>query len=178
MEFHGVVHAKIPAVQADLAGMHYRTNHVLLVDDDPADVELAVHTLRNYQSSECIQIAEDGKEALDYLFGRGRFAGRETAARPRLILLDLKIPKLDGLEVLKAIRADARTRCIPVVILTSSKERKDVLEAYRLSANAFIQKPVDFDEFRTTVDRIGAFWLKTNQPPPAEAFANQGCPLS
>jgi two-component system response regulator len=152
--------------------MQNRAPKLLLVDDDPADVELTVHALAQYQAAHPIRVAEDGKEALDYLFCRGAHSERKPDERPSLILLDLKLPKVDGLEVLKAIRADVRTRAIPVVILTSSKERKDVAQAYRHLANGFIQKPVDFDRFREVVGQIGSYWLEANQPPPPEAFAS------
>jgi CheY-like chemotaxis protein len=153
-----------------LDSMAYRDKRILLVDDSPADVELAVHALKQNQLANSIIVAEDGEEALDYLFCRGPYAGREPADRPILILLDLKLPKLDGLQVLQALRADPRTRAIPVVILTSSKENQDLLDGYKFGTNAFIQKPVDFEQFRNTIGRIGAFWLLTNEPPPAECF--------
>jgi two-component system response regulator len=136
--------------------MSVRNDEVLLVDDDPSDVELTVHALKQYRDHP-IRVAEDGKEALDYLFGRGNYQHRPAGERPWMILLDLKLPKINGLEVLKELRADARTRTIPVVIMTSSKEVKDVVEAYRLGVNAF----------RKVVKDIGAFWLESNQPPPS-----------
>ena len=150
--------------------MPNRKNELLLVDDDPSDVELTVHALGQYRVNHTIHVAEDGKEALDYLFCRGSYQNGNFAERPWLILLDLKLPKVNGLEVLKVIREDARTRAIPVVIMTSSKEVKDVVAAYRLGVNGFIQKPVAFDDFRKVVNLIGEFWLNTNQPPPPEAF--------
>jgi two-component system response regulator len=145
---------------------------LLLVDDSLSDVELTVHTLRKNNLANPIHIAQDGKEALDFIFCRDQYADREVISRPKVILLDLKLPKLDGLEVLKEIRRDDRTRAIPVVILTSSKEQRDLVESYHLGASAYIQKPVDFDEFRKTVREIGVFWLLVNQPPPPEAFLN------
>lgn len=150
--------------------MAYRNKRILLVDDNPSDVELAVHALKQNQLANAIVVAEDGEAALDYLLCRGTHAGREPGDRPILILLDLKLPKLDGLQVLQALRSDWRTRAIPVVILTSSKEAKDLVDGYRFGTNAFIQKPVDFDQFRNTIRDIGAFWLLANEPPPAEAF--------
>jgi CheY-like chemotaxis protein len=152
--------------------MPNRKNELLLVDDDPSDVELTVHALGQFRANHTIHVAEDGKEALDYLFCRGPHERGNFEERPWLILLDLKLPKVNGLEVLKEIRADARTRAIPVVIMTSSKEVRDVVEAYRLGVNGFIQKPVGFDDFRKVVSQIGAFWLDANQPPPREAFGD------
>jgi len=151
--------------------MPYRNKSILLVDDNPSDVELTVHALNHSHLTNSIVVAGDGEEALDYLFCRGIHEGREPREYPVLILLDLKLPKLDGLQVLKALRSDERTRAIPVVILTSSKEAQDLLDGYRLGTNAFIQKPVDFDEFRKTIKDIGAFWLIANEPPPAEALS-------
>jgi two-component system response regulator len=151
--------------------MTLRKNEILLVDDSPADVELTVHALKQGGLVTSIAVAEDGAEALDYLFCRGIYEGRSPCDRPRVILLDLNLPKVGGLQVLKALRADERTRAIPIVILTSSKEAKDLIEGYKLGASAFIQKPVDFEDFRNTIKEIGAFWLLRNEPPPPEAFA-------
>jgi len=145
---------------------------ILLVDDNPSDIELTIYSLRENSLANSIYVAEDGKEALDFIFCRAKHAGRALANRPRVVLLDLKLPKLDGLEVLKAIRSDERTKAIPVVILTSSKEQKDIIEGYRLGASAFIQKPVDFEQFRRTIKDIGMFWLVVNESPPPEAFAS------
>lgn len=151
--------------------MAYRNNQILLVDDSPADVELTVHALKLGRLALSIAVAEDGEQALNYLFCRGVHESRDPADRPSVILLDLNLPKVDGLQVLKTLRADERTRAIPIVILTSSKETKDVIAGYRLGASAFIQKPMDFEEFRSAIKEIAAFWLVRNQPPPAEAFA-------
>ena len=151
--------------------MAYRNNQILLVDDSPSDVELTVHALRQGRLCLSIAIAEDGEQALDYLFCRGVHESRDPADRPSVVLLDLNLPKVDGLQVLKTLRADERTRTIPIVILTSSKETKDVVAGYRLGASAFIQKPMDFDEFRSAIKEIAAFWLVRNEPPPTEAFA-------
>src|SRR6478672_10020309 len=145
---------------------------ILLVDDNPSDVELTIYALRQNHLANSIHVAEDGKEALDFVFCRGKYESRSMADRPKVILLDLKLPKLDGLEVLKAIRGDDRTRAIPVVILTSSKEQRDLIASYKLGATAFIQKPVDFEQFRQTIKDIGMFWLVVNEPPPAEAFGD------
>jgi two-component system response regulator len=128
---------------------------------------LTLHVLRHNHLANSIQVAEDGKEALDFIFCRGEHTSRTIEDRPRLILLDLKLPKVDGMDVLKAIRADERTRTIPVVILTSSKEQRDLLRGYESGANAFIQKPVDFTQFQLAIKEIGLFWLVVNEPPPA-----------
>jgi CheY-like chemotaxis protein len=143
---------------------------ILLVDDSLPDVELTVHTLRKNNLANSIHVARDGKEALDFIFCRDQYAGPEMINRPKVILLDLKLPKLDGLQVLKAIRSNEQTKAIPVVILTSSKEPRDLVEGYHLGASAYVQKPVDFDEFQITIREIGVFWLRVNQVPPSEAF--------
>lgn len=143
---------------------------VLLVDDDPSDVELTIHALRKERQVTSIQAVGDGKEALDFVFCQGRFDGRSCLDRPRVILLDLKLPKVHGLDVLRAIKSDVKTRATPVVILTSSREPKDLIEGYKLGASAYIQKPVNVDEFRRNIREIGRFWLTVNEPPPPEAF--------
>jgi len=143
---------------------------ILLADDSTADVELTIRALRRHKLANNIQVAEDGQEALDFVFCRGAHVGRSFADAPKVILLDLKMPKVDGIEVLRAIRSDPRTRAIPVVILTSSKEQRDIVEGYKLGVNAYIQKPVDFDEFRKVVEQIGMFWLVVNEPPPPAAY--------
>jgi two-component system response regulator len=143
---------------------------ILLVDDSAEDVELTVLALRRHKLSNDIQIAEDGAEALDFLFCRGAHKDRTFSHPPKLVLLDLKLPKVNGLEVLREIRADERTKAIPVVILTSSKEQRDLIDGYGLGVSAYIQKPVDFDQFAETIRQIGMFWLLINQPPPAGAF--------
>jgi two-component system response regulator len=147
---------------------------VLLVDDSPSDVELTVRVLRHNKLANSIHVAEDGKEALDFLFCRGEHQGRSITERPRVILLDLKLPKVNGLDVLKAIRAHASTRAIPVVILTSSKEPRDLVAGYKLGTSAFIQKPVDFAQFQNAIKEIGLFWLVVNEPPPADVFSKIG----
>jgi len=143
---------------------------ILLVDDNASDVELTVRALRAHKLANSIHIAEDGQQALDFVFCRDTYAERSFASPPKVIFLDLKMPKVDGIDVLRAIRGDARTRMIPVVILTSSKEQRDIVEGYKLGVNAYIQKPVDFDEFRRVIEQMGMFWLVVNQPPPREAF--------
>ena len=150
-----------------------RTNevHILLVEDNPDDVELAMHALRKENLGNLIQIARDGEEALDFLFCRGRFSARNRADPPKLVLLDLKLPKVDGIEVLREIKSDPRTRSIPVVVLTSSKEDKDVVNSYQFGVNSYIQKPVDFQQFQETVKQLGMYWLVINQAPPRAAKA-------
>jgi two-component system response regulator len=143
---------------------------ILLVDDSAEDVELTVLALRRSKITNHIQIAEDGAEALDFLFCRGPHKDRVFSHPPRLVLLDLKLPKVDGLEVLKAIRGDERTKAIPVVILTSSKEQRDLVDGYNLGVSAYIQKPVDFNQFAETIRQTGLFWLLINQSPPPGAF--------
>ena len=143
------------------------TVEILLVDDSPEDVELTIRALRRAKIVNDIQVAEDGEEALDFLFCRGSFEARDLSHPPKLILLDLKLPKVDGLEVLRAIRANERTKAIPVVILTSSKQQKDVIQGYNLGVNAFVQKPVDFEQFGEAIRQIGMFWMLINQAPPA-----------
>ena len=151
--------------------MAIHPHEILLVDDSSADVELTVHALKQGGIAHSIAIAEDGAAALDYLFCRGIHEGRCPDERPCVILLDLNLPKVSGLQVLEALRADGRTKAIPIVILTSSKQPQDLIAGYKLGASAFIQKPVDFEEFRNTIKEIGAFWLLRNEPPPPEAFA-------
>ena len=143
---------------------------ILLVEDNPKDVTLTLHALRQEKLANDIQVARDGEEALDFLFCRGPFAGRSFEHPPRLVLLDLKIPKVDGLEVLRAVKSDPRTKPIPVVVLTSSREERDLVDSYRLGVNGYIQKPVDFDSFRQAVKQLGFYWLVVNEPPPPGAF--------
>jgi two-component system response regulator len=145
--------------------MHQDALDILLVEDSEDDMDLALHALRRENLANSIFVARDGEEALDFLFCRAQFSGRSFDQPPRLVLLDLKLPKVDGLEVLKQIKADARTRTIPVVIMTSSKEERDLVIGYDLGANSYIQKPVDFDKFRETVKSIGLYWLITNHRP-------------
>jgi two-component system response regulator len=142
--------------------MKYQELEVLLVEDDPDDLELTLHSLREARITNSIRIARDGEEALDYVFSRGPYAGAGVPGL-RLILLDLKLPKVDGLEVLRQIKEDPRTKSIPVVILTSSKEETDLVAGYRLGANSYIQKPVDFEQFQNTVRETGFYWLVVNQ---------------
>jgi two-component system, response regulator len=137
---------------------------ILLVEDNQDDMDLALHALKREKLANNIFVARDGEEALNFLFCRGAFAQRSIDHPPKLVLLDLKLPKVDGMEVLKQIKGDPRTRTIPVVIMTSSKEERDLVSGYNLGANSYIQKPVDFDQFRETVKSVGLYWLVTNQP--------------
>lgn len=138
---------------------------ILLVEDNPDDVELTLETLRSNHISNRVEVARDGADAIAMLFDPGGLADRGRSALPRLILLDLKLPKVGGLEVLERLRADARTRTIPVVVLTSSREDPDVAASYRLGANSYIVKPVEFDRFIVTIRELGFYWLIVNEPP-------------
>lgn len=150
--------------------MPKRAVEILLVEDNPEDVELTLHALRQEKLANSIQVARDGEEALDFLFCRGVFTTRSFESPPRVVLLDLKLPKVDGLEVLRQMKQDCRTKAIPVVILTASREEKDMVNGYHLGANGYIQKPVDFDNFRGVVKQLGLYWLVINEPPPATAY--------
>lgn len=142
---------------------------ILLVEDNPDDEALTLRALRRANVANAVVVARDGTEALDYLFGTGVHAGRDTSVLPQVVLLDLKLPKLDGLEVLRRIRADDRTRLLPVVVLTSSNEERDRIESYSLGANSYVRKPVDFVQFADAVRQLGLYWLVLNQPPPEGA---------
>jgi two-component system response regulator len=141
---------------------------ILLVEDNPDDRDLALLAFEQSKIANEIVVAEDGVEALDYLFGSGAFEGRDTTEMPQVVLLDLNLPKLDGLEVLKCVRSDARTRRLPVVILTSSDEERDLIESYDRGANSYILKPVDFTQFIEAVQHLGLYWLILNEAPPVE----------
>jgi two-component system, response regulator len=138
---------------------------LLLVEDNPQDLELALRALRKASLSNQIQVVRDGAEALEFVFCEGAYAARKITDAPKVILLDLKLPKVDGLEVLKRIKGDPRTKMIPVVMLTSSKEQSDVVESYQLGVNSYIVKPVNFEQFTDSVRNLGLYWLLHNQPP-------------
>ena len=144
---------------------HYTEVEILLVEDNPNDAELALRTLKKNHLANRLVHVTDGEEALDFLFARGAFSHRPLENGPKVVVLDLKLPKVDGLEVLRIMKADPRTQVIPVVVLTSSKEEKDVVESYRLGVNSYIVKPVDFDKFVAAVKDLGMYWLLLNQPP-------------
>lgn len=141
---------------------------ILLVEDNQDDLDMTLRALRKANLANHIQIARDGAEALDFIFCQGAHAGRKIENGPKVILLDLKLPKIDGLEVVKRIKSDPRTKAIPVVMLTSSKEQKDVIESYRLGVNSYIVKPVNFEGFAAAVQELGMYWLLLNQSPKLE----------
>jgi two-component system response regulator len=141
---------------------------ILLVEDNPDDVELTLRSFRKHNLRNRVIVVNDGQEALDWLYGEGAHAGRDTGEMPTVVLLDLKLPKVDGFEVLERIRKEESTRLIPVVILTSSREEEDRLNGYKLGCNSYVQKPVDFDRFSTAVRDLGLYWLLLNEPPPQE----------
>jgi two-component system response regulator len=143
---------------------------ILLVEDNDADADLALHALEKSKVVNRIERLPDGEQALDFLFCRGSYSARRFEAPPRLILLDLKLPKVDGLQVLREIKADPRTKAIPVILLTASKEECDLVESYKTGANSYIQKPVNFDQFQDVVKQLGMYWLLINARPPAAAF--------
>lgn len=146
--------------------MDSKNKVILLVEDNPDDEALTLRALKKNNIMNEVVVARDGVEALDYLFGTGAHAGRDTSYLPQIVLLDLKLPKIDGLEVLRRIRADERTRLQPVVILTTSNEDRDVITSYQLGANSYIRKPVDFEQFMEAVRHLGLYWLVLNIAPP------------
>jgi two-component system, response regulator len=143
----------------------YHDVELLLVEDNPDDAGLVIRELKKNNLGNNLIHLHDGAEALDFLFVRGKYADRKIEDRPKVILLDLKMPKIDGLQVLRAIRSDERTKLIPVVMMTSSREERDIVESYRLGVNAYVVKPVAFDSFCRAVSELGMFWLLVNQPP-------------
>ena len=145
--------------------MENQPTQILLVEDNPHDLELALHALKKNNISNQIHIARDGVEALDFIFCRGIYADRHLSTYPKVILLDLKLPKVDGLEVLRRIRGDERTKRLPVVIVTSSKQDKDLLDGYELGANSYVRKPIDFQEFAEAIKQLGNYWLQVNESP-------------
>jgi CheY-like chemotaxis protein len=151
--------------------MSNKLGRILLVEDDPKDVELTLTALEEYKLANEVVVARDGEEALDYLYRRGNFEGRSTD-NPAVLLLDLKLPKIDGLEVLQQIKADAKLKLIPVVVLTSSHEERDMVTSYKLGVNAYVVKPVDFHEFVNAVKELGIFWALVNEPPPGSVKKN------
>ena len=142
-----------------------KNKHILLVEDNPDDVKLTLRALKKNNILNEVVVAQDGVEAIDYLFGTGKFKGRDMSIRPQVVLLDLKMPRMDGLEVLQRIRSDEKTKLLPVVVLTTSNEDKDRVESYKLGANSYIRKPVDFNRFAEAVQQLGLYWLVLNEAP-------------
>jgi two-component system response regulator len=138
---------------------------IVLVEDNPADAELTLDALQTHRLANRVKVLKDGQEALDYFFGIGKYAGRDVCNRPKVVLLDLKLPKVDGLDVLRSLRADDRTRTLPVVVLTSSNEHRDRIKSYDLGVNSYIVKPVEFDKFADAVAEIGLYWVLMNEVP-------------
>jgi len=143
---------------------------ILLVEDSPEDVELTLHALRANHLANRVEVVGDGEEALDYLFCRNQYSHRSLRNPPKLVLLDLKLPRVDGMEVLRQLKSSLSTKAIPVVMLTASREEKDLIQSYHLGVNSYIQKPVDFEQFCQTVKEVGLFWLVVNQPAPQDAY--------
>jgi CheY-like chemotaxis protein len=146
---------------------------ILLVEDNPDDIELTLLALKRGKLANKVQVVRDGEEGLNLLFCREAYQSRSFENPPRVVLLDLKLPKVDGLEVLRQLKHDRRTRAIPVVVMTSSREQRDMVEGYQLGVNSYIQKPVDFQEFREIVTKLGFYWLVINQSPPRDAYSDK-----
>lgn len=142
-----------------------KTKSILLAEDNPDDVQLTLRALKKSKIMNEVVVAQDGVEALDYLFGTGKYAGRDTKILPQVVLLDLKMPKMDGLEVLQRIRKNGQTKLLPVVVLTTSSEDRDRVESYELGANSYIRKPVDFNQFAEAINQLGLYWLVLNEAP-------------
>ena len=140
--------------------------HILMVEDNPDDLELALRALRKCNIRNRIEVVKDGAEALDYLFCTGQYEGRDKCDMPFVVLLDLKMPKVGGLEVLRRLQKDKRLRVVPVVVLTTSQEEGDLMDSYRLGANSYIRKPVEFERFIDAIEQLGIYWLELNEPPP------------
>lgn len=149
--------------------MNTNAVEILLVEDNPHDVKLALHAFKTNNLVNSVQVVRDGAEALEFIFCTNRYAHRQIENGPKVILLDLKLPLVDGLEVLRQIKADSRTQMIPVVVMTSSKEESDVVESYKLGVNSYIVKPIDFEQFTEVVRQLGFYWLLLNQPPPTKS---------
>jgi CheY-like chemotaxis protein len=143
---------------------------ILLVEDNADDVELTLRALTKHNLANKIHVVRDGEEALDFLFCRGAFSSRSFDDQPKVVLLDLKLPRVDGLEVLRAVKSDPRTKTVPVVVMTSSGQQRDMVESYQLGVNSYIQKPINFGEFQEVIRQLGYYWLAVNQPPPVGAF--------
>ena len=138
---------------------------VLLVEDNPHDLELTIHALRKHRVANTLAVAHDGEEALDFIFARGKHSDRTVGNGPALVFLDLKLPKVDGIDVLRAVKSDERTKRIPIIVVTSSQEERDLVETYNLGANSFVVKPIDFDSFVKTISDLGFYWLAVNRTP-------------
>jgi two-component system, response regulator len=147
---------------------------ILLVEDNPDDIELALRAFQQSNLTNRIHVARDGEEALEFLFGEGRYAGRSPEAGLKIVLLDLKLPKVDGIEVVRRMKGDPRTRAIPLIVLTSSSEGPDVEECYKLGVNSYIVKPVDFEQFSQSVAQLGMYWLLLNHPPGRDPGRSEG----
>jgi two-component system response regulator len=152
-------------LETSITGGFMKTKIILLVDDNPDDVQLTLRALKKSNILNDVVVAQDGVEALEYLFGTGKYAGRDTKIVPQLVLLDLKMPRMDGLEVLQRIRKDERTTLQPVVVMTTSSEERDRVESYKLGANSYIRKPMDFHQFSEAVRQLGLYWLVLNESP-------------